>query len=65
MIENSLNKYYNNNKLKSEYTERTDEELLNHFKDGLLAQFKSEDILLRQKETHTILDYIRKEVVWE
>lgn len=65
LIENILNKYYDNNKLKSEYTERTDEELLNHFKNGLLSQFKSEDILLRQKETHTILDYIRKEVVWE
>lgn len=58
-------KYYENNKLKAEFTERTDTELINHFKNGLLSRYKSDDIVLRTSELLTILDNIRKEVVWE
>jgi len=65
LVENIFEKYYQANKLKDEFTERTDKELLNHFKNGVLNRYKSEDILLRRNETLTILDAIRKEVIWE
>lgn len=57
--------YYDGNKLKTEYIERTDTDLVNHFKNGLLSLYKSDDIVLRNSELKTILDYIRKEVIWE
>lgn len=58
--------YYNNDQLKDEYYERTDDNLLVHFKKGgLLEQYRSDDVLLRKEEIVTILDAIRKEVVWE
>lgn len=60
-----LETYYESDKLKAEYTERTDTELINHFKNGLLSRYKSDDIVLRSTELQTILDNIRKEVVWE
>jgi len=57
--------YYASDKLKTEYTERTDTDLINHFKNGVLSRFKSDDIVLRTNELQTILDNIRKEVIWE
>jgi len=57
--------YYDGDKLKTEYEERTDSELINHFKNGLLSRYKSDDIVLRSIELLTILDNIRKEVIWE
>lgn len=60
-----FNKYYEDDKLKAEFAERTDPELINHFKNGLLSRYKSDDIVLRTKELLTILDHIRNEVVWE
>jgi type I restriction enzyme M protein len=57
--------YYKNDKLKSEYSERTDAELIDNFKKGVLSHYKSDDIVLRTSEFHTILDSIRKEVIWE
>ena len=57
--------YYPENNLKANYTERTDTVLINHFKNGVLSRYKSKDIVLRNTETLTILDSIRKEVVWE
>jgi type I restriction enzyme M protein len=60
-----LKKYYANDKLKTEFLERTDMELINHFKNGVLSLYKSDDIILRTAELLTILDNIRKEVVWE
>ena len=60
-----LETYYDNNKLKDEYTERTDLALINHFKNGLLSRYKSDDITLREKELNTILDNIRKQLIWE
>lgn len=58
-------KYYNDDKLKAEFSERTDTELISHFKNGVLSRYKSDDIVLRTSELLTILDNIRKEVVWE
>lgn len=57
--------YYENDTLKQEYTERTDSILVNHFKNGLLSRYKSDDILLRKTARQTILDAIRQEVVWQ
>ncbi|NLA52564.1 MAG: N-6 DNA methylase [Alcaligenaceae bacterium] len=57
--------YYDSDKLKSDYLERTDADLINHFKNGLLSRYKSDDIVLRTTELLTILDNIRKEVVWD
>ena len=56
--------YYENDKLKAEYFERTDKELIKHFDNGLLKHYRSDDILLRKNEVVKILDAIRKEVVW-
>lgn len=60
-----LEKYYQGDRLKAEYAERIDSELINHFKNGVLSRYKSDDIVLRATELLTILDNIRKEVVWE
>lgn len=60
-----LEKYYKNDKLKVEFSERTDSELINNFKNGVLSRYKSDDIVLRTSELLTILDHIRKDVVWE
>jgi type I restriction enzyme M protein len=64
-VENILKKYYKDDTLKTEFAERTDSELINHFKNGLLSRHKSNDIVLRTTELLTILDNIRKDVVWE
>jgi len=58
-------KYYESDKLKAEFAERTDTELINHFKNGVLSRYKSDDIVLRTSELLTILDNIRKDVIWE
>jgi type I restriction enzyme M protein len=60
-----LETYYKSDKLKSEYSERTDADLINYFKNGVLSRYKSDDIVLRTTELQTILDNIRKEVIWE
>jgi type I restriction enzyme M protein len=60
-----LETYYKSNKLKAEYMERTDTDLVSHFKNGLLSRYKSDDIVLRTTELQTILDNMRKEVIWE
>ena len=60
-----LDTYYDKNKLKTEFYERTDQDLIDHFEKGLLVKYKSNDILLRKTETHKILDSIRKDVIWE
>lgn len=57
--------YYEYGKLKSEFAERTDATLINHFKNGVLSRYKSDDIVLRSTELLNILDNIRKDVVWE
>ncbi len=63
-VENIIDKYYKNGNLKSNYIDRIDTNLTNHFKNGLLKKYQSTDILLRQNETIKILDYMRKEAIW-
>lgn len=60
-----LETYYESDKLKAEYSERTDADLISHFKNGVLSRYKSDDIVLRTTELLTILDNIRKDVIWE
>ena len=57
--------YYEGDKLKTEFSERTDAEMISNFKNGVLLRYKSDDIVLRKTELLTILDNIRKEVLWE
>lgn len=64
-VESILTTYYENDRLKEEYSERTDTILVNHFKNGLLSRYKSEDIALRKTIQQTILDTMRQEVVWQ
>lgn len=56
--------YYVDNQLKNEYTERLDKRLIAMFKNGLLVRYQSDDIVLRSSEIKTILDMMRKVVVW-
>jgi type I restriction enzyme M protein len=58
-------KYYENDALKVEHVERADTELIKHFKNGVLSRYKSDDIVLRTTNLLSILDNIRKEVIWE
>jgi type I restriction enzyme M protein len=64
-VEKILSKYFNTKgKLKEEYCDRTESELLAHFDTGLLRHYRSEDVLLRNKKQIKILDAIRKDVKW-
>lgn len=65
IIESVFSKYYENDQLKTIYYERTDKELVSHFKTGLLKDYASNDVLLRHSLQCKILDSIRKEVIWE
>ena len=56
--------YYENNQLKDIYKERTDVDLISHFKSGVLSKYKSEDIALRTASKNTILDVMRQEIIW-
>lgn len=63
---NVHNTYYQtNNKIKDEYFDRTDETLINYFKNGIMQRWASSDILLRKEEELKILDSIRKSVKWD
>lgn len=63
---NVHNTYYQtNNKIKDEYFDRTDETLINYFKNGIMQRWASSDILLRKDEELKILDSIRKSVKWD
>lgn len=57
--------YQANNKIKDEYFDRTDETLINYFKNGIMKRWASSDILLRRDEELKILDSIRKSVKWD
>ena len=59
-----INKYYNGDKLRDEFSERTDDELIRMFKDGFLSNFQSTRIALHKSTHRTILDYMR-ELNWE
>lgn len=59
-----IEKYYSYDRIKDEYYDRTDTELLDHFQNGLLKDYRSDDVLLRKTVAINILDAIRKEVIW-
>lgn len=65
IVEGIFETYYQDDKLKEAFAERTDKELINHFKNGVLQHYKCDDIVLRKTELLTILDNIRKDVIWE
>jgi type I restriction enzyme M protein len=52
-------------RLKEEYFDRLDETLLGHFKNGLLSEYVSTDVLIRKNNVISILDKFRKEIKWE
>lgn len=71
-IEVFADKYYTQHKtsskllIKAEYFDRTDTDLLKMFqKGGLLGLYISNDVLLRKNEQISLLDKIRKEVIWQ
>ena len=64
-VEEVLDEYYSKGTLKEEYMDRTDEQLISYFKNGVLSRFKSEDVLLRENESKTILDMVRQEILWK
>lgn len=60
-LETFVEKYYDKSyKIKEEYAERTDKELIDMFRIGLLKKYKSQKIALRDTSLLTILDYLRK-----
>ena len=63
-VKKTIKTYYFNDRLKTEFQERTDPKLIYQFKKGLLQDFASEDILLRKESKLKILDYMRQEIVW-
>ena len=63
-IEDFISKYYNGDKLRDEFSERTDDDLIRMFKDGVLSNFQSTRIALHKSTHRTILDYMR-ELNWE
>jgi type I restriction enzyme M protein len=65
IITSFLETYYSSNELKTEYYERTDQNLLLQFDKGLLTDYRSDDVLLRKIEVLNILDAIRKDVLWD
>jgi type I restriction enzyme M protein len=65
LVESIFDTYYKDDKLKEEFAERTNKELINHFKNGILARYQSKDIVLRKTEMLTILDSMRNDVIWE
>lgn len=62
---NILETYYENNKIKEEFFDRTDETLIHYFKNGIMKQWVSNDILLRKNVEIKILDSIRKQIQWD
>jgi type I restriction enzyme M protein len=61
----ALGKYYDSDTLKEKYCERTEKTLTDLFTTGIFSQWGSEDVLLRKKEKHKILDYFRQNVLWD
>mgnify|MGYP007102281490 FL=1 len=60
-IELFVEKYYDKSyKLKEEYAERIDKDLIDMFRIGILKKYKSEKIALRESTLLTVLDYLRK-----
>ncbi|ACK69427.1 N-6 DNA methylase [Gloeothece citriformis PCC 7424] len=69
-VEKIIETYYergnrsNEWRIKPEYYDRTDKNLLDNFINGLLKNYYSSDVLIRRSNPIKILDFIRKEVIW-
>ena len=63
-IKEFLEKYYESGKLKDEFIERTDSELIKEFKGGKLSDYCSYRIALHSNTNTCILDYMRK-IEWD
>lgn len=63
-IKSFIKKYYKDGKLKDVYADRMDAELVKEFKSGRLKKYCSYDVLLRENEKVTVLDYMR-ELLWD
>lgn len=63
-VRSFIDKYYVDGKLASEFSERTDDELINMFRSGFLSAYQSTRVALHQSTHQTILDYMR-ELDWE
>lgn len=59
-----ISTYYDNCILKDEFTERTDEALINEFKSGRLKDYSSNRIALHKDIHITLLDYMR-DIHWD
>ena len=59
------NLYYEDDKLKDEYYDRTDGELIKYFKSGIMKRWASADIVLRKNKEVKILDSLRMSVKWD
>ena len=59
-----VKKYYKDGKLKDEYSERTDNELITEFKSGRLKKYCSNAVALHKNTYITLLDYMR-DIKWE
>jgi len=63
-ISNFIETYYYQGTLKEEYLERTDEILVNEFKNGRLHDYSSDQIALHKTTHISVLDYMR-EIEWD
>jgi len=63
-VDKFIDKYYDNEKLRDEYSDRTDTELIKMFKTGALSKYQSTRIALHKSAHLSILDYMR-EINWE
>ena len=63
-VHSFIEKYYVDGKLAPEFSERTDDELINMFRSGFLSAYQSTRVALHQSTHQTILDYMR-ELDWE
>ena len=59
-----IDKYYWNDELRAEFAERTDKELVETFRNGMLRRYRSEAVVLHENIFNTVLDYMRK-IEWD
>lgn len=63
-IQKFISTYYDEDTLKPDFLERTDDILIHEFKSGRLQAYRSEYIALHKTTYTTILDYMR-DIIWE
>lgn len=66
IVKDIINNYYDEDGLiKDIYFDRTDLDLLNYFNEGILKNYRSNEVLIRKKEQIKILDFFRENVKWD